>query len=84
MIYCDNQDAITYTRDPKFHSRTKHIDSKYHYVRDIIEKNEVTIKYISTHNMVANPLTKPISRDSFMGQRVIECVLYNMSQFVLT
>jgi len=65
-IYCDSQAAIAYTKDPKYHGKTKHIDTKYNFVRDIIEKKEVTLKYISMHAMVADPLTKPIPRDVFI------------------
>ena len=65
-IYCDSQAAIAYTRDPKYHSKTKHIDTRYNFVRDIIGKNEVTVKYISTHSMVADPLTKPITCGPFV------------------
>ena len=66
-VYCDNQAAIAFTKDPKFHSRTKHIDTRYNYIRDIITKREISVQYISTHHMVADPLTKPIPRDVFLG-----------------
>ena len=36
VINCDSQATIDYTRDPKYHGKTKHIDTKYHFVRDII------------------------------------------------
>ena len=48
-------------------SRTKHIDTRYNYIRDIITKREISVQYISTHHMVADPLTKPIPRDVFLG-----------------
>ena len=35
-IMSDSQSSIAYTKDPKFHSKTKHIDIKYHYVKDIV------------------------------------------------
>ena len=37
-IQCDNQAVITFTKDPKYYSRTKHIDTKDNYIRDIIAK----------------------------------------------
>ena len=37
-VYCDNQAAIVFSKDPKFHSRTKHIDTRYNYIRDIISR----------------------------------------------
>jgi len=57
---------MAYTKDPKYHSKTKHIDTKYNFVRDIIACKEIALHYISTHKMVADPLTKPIPRDVFV------------------
>jgi len=51
-IMCDNTTAIQFTRDPKFHRKTKHIKSPYHFVRNAIEDIEVVIKYISTRRMI--------------------------------
>jgi hypothetical protein len=65
MIHCDSQAALAYTKDPKYHSKTKHIDIRYHYVRDMIAKNEVTVQYIPTGQMLADPFTKPLARDVF-------------------
>lgn len=65
-VYCDNQSAIAYTKDPKYHGKTKHIDTKYNIIRDIVEKKEVTLKYMPTRVMVADPFTKPIPRDIFI------------------
>ena len=64
-IFCDNQAAIAYIKDPKYHSKIKHIDIKFNFIRDIVQQNEVNLKYISTHQMVADPLTKPIVRDVY-------------------
>ncbi|XP_073317213.1 secreted RxLR effector protein 161-like [Primulina huaijiensis] len=65
-ICCDSQSAIAYTKDPKYHEKTKHIDTKYNFIRDIVEKKEVTLKCIPTHMMVADPFTKSIPRDIFI------------------
>ena len=64
-INCDSQAAIAYTKDPKYHCRTKHVDIKYHFVRDIVARKEVIPRYIPTHRMVADPFTKPMTRDVF-------------------
>ncbi|KAL1209293.1 Retrovirus-related Pol polyprotein from transposon TNT 1-94 [Cardamine amara subsp. amara] len=65
MIHCDNQVCIAYMKDPKYHERMKHIEIKHSFVRDIVAKKEVILKYISTHKMVADPFTKAIPRDVF-------------------
>ena len=64
-IYCDSQAAIAYTKNAKYHSKSKHIETKYNFVRDIVTKRNVIIKYISTHQMVADSLTKAVTRDVF-------------------
>jgi hypothetical protein len=67
LVHSDSQAAIAYTKDPKYHSKTKHIDIKYNFVRDMVMKNQVCMQYISTHKMVADPFTKIIPRDMFVG-----------------
>ena len=42
----------------KIHSRTKHIDIKYHYVRKALQEGIITLRYFSTDNMIADLLTK--------------------------
>ena len=64
-IYSDSQAMIAYVKDPKYHGRTKHIDTKNNFIRHIIARNEVILKYLPTHEMVADPFTKSISRDMF-------------------
>ena len=65
-IFCDNTATLAVAKDPKYHGKTKHIKKRYHYIRDAIIKKDVVLKHISTSNMVADPLTKPIARDVFV------------------
>jgi len=60
VLYCDNQGAQKLVKNPVYHSRTKHIDIRHHYVREIYEKKEIDIKYIPTNDMVADIFTKPL------------------------
>ena len=64
-IDCDSQAAIFFFKDAKYHSKLKHIEIKYHFIRDVLVKKKVVIQYISTHNMITNPLTKALIRDVF-------------------
>ncbi|CAL5345664.1 unnamed protein product [Camellia sinensis] len=48
-IFCDNKATIFMTKNPAFHSRTKHIDMRLHFIRDLVAKEEVTLKYCTTH-----------------------------------
>jgi len=45
-----------------FHDKTKHIDIKYHFVRKTLERNQITLKYVSTDKMIADVLTKSLNR----------------------
>ena len=67
MMFCDSMAALAYAKDPKYHGKTKHIDIRYHYIRDMVAKKEVVLKHVSTNHMVADPLTKPIARDAFLA-----------------
>jgi hypothetical protein len=66
-IYSDSMAAFAYAKDPKYHGKTKHIEIKYHYIRDMVAKKKVFLEHISTKNMLTDPLTKPIVRDPFHG-----------------
>ena len=66
-IYYDSTAALAYAKDPKYHGKTKHIQIRYHFVRDMVANKEVVLEHISTSRMVADPLTKPISRDLFVS-----------------
>ena len=48
-----------------FHERTKHIDVRYHYIREVIAKGDVKVCKISTHNNPADMMTKPVPAAKF-------------------
>ena len=60
-LYCDIMVALGYGNDMKYHGKTKHIQIRYHFIREVITQNEVLLKHIPTNEMVANPFTKPIA-----------------------
>ena len=61
-IFADNQSAITLTKDNTFHSRTKHIDIPYHYVREAVEKGNLCLDYVKTDSNLADIFTKPLGQ----------------------
>ena len=65
VIYEDNQGAIALAKNPKNHPRTKHIDVKYHYVRGTIEDDIISVRYCATNDMVADFMTKSLSKPLF-------------------
>eukprot|EP00253_Pinus_taeda_P001829 PITA_01829 len=57
VTYCDNRSCIKLTENPVFHDRSKHIEIKYHFIRDYVQKGAVKLEYIST-NEQADIFTK--------------------------
>jgi hypothetical protein len=60
IIHCDSQSAIYLTNDQMITEKSKHIDIRYHFVRDIIEKDLVKVCKISTHNNHDDMMTKHV------------------------
>jgi hypothetical protein len=65
QIFGDNQASLAIASDPMSHRRTKHIDVRYHYVRQLIAFGKMNVKYISTTDMLADVLTKPLALPAF-------------------
>jgi hypothetical protein len=65
VILCDNQSCIKMTENPVFHDKSKHIKIRYHYIRDMVQRGVVKLQYVGTDDLVANVLTKPLSRVKF-------------------
>ena len=61
-IYGDNQGSLKLVANPEMHSRSKHIDVQYHYVRELIQQGLIEVEYIPTADMAADILTKPLKR----------------------
>ena len=61
----DNQGTIAVAKNPVSHARTKHIDIKYHYVREALQDGTIDLVYCPTENMIADIFTKPLSRNRF-------------------
>ncbi|KAG8500185.1 hypothetical protein CXB51_004397 [Gossypium anomalum] len=64
-IFCDSQSAIFLTKDQMFHERTKHIDVRYHFIRDIIARGDIVVSKISTHENPADMMTKSLPITKF-------------------
>lgn len=62
QLYCDNQSAILNASTDSV-KRLKHVDIRYHFIKDLIKNNKICIKYISTCEQLADMLTKPLSKD---------------------
>lgn len=65
-IYGDNNGALATTKNDKNHRRTKHIDVKYHFVKERVAANDVSFDYVPSSQNLADILTKPLARDATM------------------
>ena len=64
-LYYDNQPAVIYASNNKSCGAAKHIEIKYHVVKDRIQDRTIDVKYLDTRLMLADPLTKGLSPSVF-------------------
>jgi hypothetical protein len=62
VIHCDNQSCIKLFENPVFHDRSKHIEIRYHFICDWVQRGAVQLQYISTNEHIADILTKALPR----------------------
>ena len=68
-ISIDNQSAIKLANNSEYHKRSKHIDIRFHFIRDVVNKREIEIKYVMSKNQLADLLTKPLPKQQFSHLR---------------
>lgn len=62
IFFMDNQSAIRLVKNPEFHKRTKHINVRYHFIREKFEDGVFELKYVSTDDQLADIMTKALPR----------------------
>lgn len=65
VIYCDNIGATYLCTNPVFYSRKKHIALDYYFIRNLIQSGALHVSHVSTHDQLADTLTKPLVRSKF-------------------
>ncbi|XP_011151349.2 uncharacterized protein LOC105190339 isoform X1 [Harpegnathos saltator] len=73
-LYCDSKAAEALIKNLAFHKRTKHVDIKYHYVRDVVKNGQLTVTHVASDKQRAD-LLKPLPKQKFF----INCELLNMT-----
>jgi hypothetical protein len=74
----DNQGSLYLAENPQYHQKTKHIDVQYHYVRQEVRSNHISLHYVPTDQMPADGLTKPLTKENhlrFLGLLGLESKL---------
>ncbi|XP_074378475.1 secreted RxLR effector protein 161-like [Apium graveolens] len=69
VLHIDNKSAIDLAKNPVFHKRSKHVDIRYHFTRECVEKGEIIVKYVSTDTQRADTLTKALTVVKFEKMR---------------
>ncbi|GKD19194.1 hypothetical protein Tco_1208352 [Tanacetum coccineum] len=64
-ILCDNKDAIDHSKNPVLHSCTKRIEIQHHFLRDNVQKENISIEKVSSEDNIVDILTKPLKREPF-------------------
>jgi len=63
VLHGDNQGCLALAKNPTLHARTKHIEMRHHFIREKIESGEIKQVYCPTEDMMADVLTKALTRD---------------------
>jgi hypothetical protein len=66
-IYCDNSGAVANSKEPRAHKASKHIERKYHLIRDIVKRGDVAVVKIASEDNLADPFTKSLPAKTFDG-----------------
>ena len=68
-VFCDNTSAINLSKNPVQHSKSKHIEIRYHFIRDLVEDKVICLKFIHTDNQKADIFTEPLNGPWFESLR---------------
>ncbi|KAJ9547142.1 hypothetical protein OSB04_019685 [Centaurea solstitialis] len=84
-IYCDSKSAIAISANPVQHLKTKHIDIRYHFLKDNVEKENIELYFVNTEYQLADLFTKALDekRFKFLISRLGGAYLVQVSTFVM-
>jgi len=68
-ILCDSKSAIALSKNPVFHGRSKHIDIKFHFIRDLVNDKEIELEFVRSEDQVADIFTKPLKAELFLKMK---------------
>ncbi|WVZ52600.1 hypothetical protein U9M48_003645 [Paspalum notatum var. saurae] len=68
-LLVDSTSAISVAKNPVLHSRTKHIDVRFHFLRDHYEKGDIDLVHVASENQLADIFTKPLEFGAFVRLR---------------
>jgi hypothetical protein len=69
VIFCDNNSSIKLSKNPILHERCKHIDVRFHFLRDLTKDDVIELVFCKSKEQLADIMTKPFKLDSFCNMR---------------
>lgn len=69
VMFCDNSSTIKLSKNPVLHGRCKHIDVRFHFLRDLTKDGIVELVFCGTREQIADVMTKPLKLDIFLKLR---------------
>ncbi|TYK02265.1 Integrase, catalytic core [Cucumis melo var. makuwa] len=78
-IYCDNSSVIKLSKNPVLHGRSKHMDVKFHFLRDLTKDGTIDVFYCKSEDQIANIMTKPLKLSMFQKFRKLMGVAHWMN-----
>lgn len=70
-IYVDNRSAIALAKNPVYHERSKHVDTRYHFIREHVKNKEVKLFPCKSQDQLADIFTKPLKNDLFNRMKIM-------------
>ena len=64
-IFCDNNLAIALSKNHVFHNRTKHINIRFRFIRELVNNKEIYLEFCRSEDQLADIFTKPLAKDTF-------------------
>ena len=68
-LFIDNVSTINLAKNPILHGRSKHIETRFHFLRDQMNKGRVELVHVRSEDQIADILTKPLRTDRFLKLR---------------
>ena len=68
-VFVDNEGAIALANNPLSSARTKHIDVRFHFIRELVRSKTISVKYVTTKEQHADILTKALTGITFRNHR---------------
>jgi len=68
-IHCDNSSSIKLSKNPVIHGRCKHIDVRFHFLRDLAKDGIIELKHCNSQDQLADIMTKPLKLETICNLR---------------